>query len=255
MLLALLTLLLSAPTPIQVTADLNKTCAKGNAAACDELGNRYRFGIGTKRSDARAADMFKRSCKGKDPAGCADDALMLGLGFGERANPEAAIARLDKQCKEGLNRACGNMALLALHVNGADGKKAQDMMADSCRKGDLESCTNVSVLSWQSGNRDKALKYGRAACDNGHADGCEQLGILYLASEDRLRAAAAFAAGCELGSVSACTHHAISLLDAGVNAKKAIALLDQSCDLGEQGACDRAREARDHAENAARQKK
>lgn len=255
MLLALLTLLVSAPTPIQVTSDLNKTCSKGNASACDELGNRYRFGIGTKRSDARAADMFKRSCKGKDPAGCADDALMLGLGFGERANPEAAISRLDKQCKEGLNRACGNMALLAMHVPGADPQKAQAMMEDSCRKGDLESCTNVSAISWQAGNSDKAFKYGRAACDNGYAEGCEQLGVLYLATDDRLRAAAAFAAGCELGSVSACTHHAISLLDAGVDAKKAIALLDQSCDLGEQPACDRAREARDHAANAARQKK
>src|SRR6266850_3294051 len=98
-------LLLAAVSP----AALEKSCDAGDAAACDELGIRLRDGIGIRRDEARAADLFRKSCKGKDKGGCADDARALAMGEGQDADAHAALPRLEHLCKAGSGRACGHL--------------------------------------------------------------------------------------------------------------------------------------------------
>ncbi len=98
-------LLLAAATP----ADLEKSCQAGKARACDELGNLFHDGFGVHRDDARAAELFRKACKGKSRDGCADDARASALGEGQTANAKAALPRLEQMCKAGNARACGNL--------------------------------------------------------------------------------------------------------------------------------------------------
>jgi TPR repeat protein len=258
MLFATLMLLAAAPlSPAKVTADLEKACAKGKASACDELGNRYHYGVGVKPSDNRAVDLFKKACRAKDPDGCADAALTLAFGLEQTPDPKTAMAQLDKLCAEGVARACGNLGLLYNEgLRGDDQiEKGEKLMEDACRKGDLASCSNVSAIAYERGDISRFEKYGHAACDNGHADGCAQLGDKYIAAQQPLRAAAAYAAACQLGSVRGCTNQALSMLDAGADHKKALALFDQSCQLGDPQACDAARRVRDDDAATAAKKK
>jgi TPR repeat protein len=248
MLFATLMLLAAAPpSPAKDTADLEKACAKGKASACDELGNRYHYGVGVRPSDNRAVDLFKKACHGKSPEGCADAALTLALGLEQKPDPQTALAQLEKLCAEGVARACGNLGLLYNEKMAGQDKVArgETMMADACRKGDLASCSNVSAIAFERGDTDRFEKYGHAACDNGHADGCAQLGDKYISMQQPVRAASAYAAACQLGSVRGCTDQALSMLDAGADHQKALALLDQSCQLGDPQACDAARRVRD----------
>jgi len=100
---ALALVLLAAATP----QTLEQDCAKGNAAACDELGSRLRDGLGVRRDEGRAAALFRKSCEGKNASGCADDARALALGEGQDADPRAALPRLEQLCKADSARACG----------------------------------------------------------------------------------------------------------------------------------------------------
>jgi TPR repeat protein len=256
--------LLAATTPISSgsdlstasPADLTKACNSGNGAACTEMGNRYRLGLGVIRSDVRASDLFKKACAAKDPDGCADDAAAMGLGLGQKRAPDIAVMRLDKQCKSGLPRACGNLAILYLAgLGGADNKtRAEGMLEDACRKGDLEACSNESTIAWHVGNDQRFEKFGRASCDNGYAEGCANLADVYLAQKDLLHATANYARACQLSSVRACTSQGLLLLQAGADRQHAISLLDQSCKLGDGKACDAIRQANDAAHDAGKKK-
>jgi TPR repeat protein len=234
-------------TPV---AQLQKQCNQGKGDSCDELGVRYRFGIDVKVDLLKAADLFKKACAAKDPEGCADDAFAIGLGEGVEANPGAALPRLKKQCDGGLARACGNLATLYYKELGGpeNSKRAVDMWVDACKKGDLEACADVSERAHQDGENDRFSKFGHAACDYGDAQGCARMAELLGESNETLRAITEFAHACELGSVHGCTAQALLILQVDGDRKKAIGLLDWSCERSDIQACDLSRAAKAKAE-------
>jgi TPR repeat protein len=236
------------PVPAGPTAaQLQRSCNKGKGADCDELGNRWRFGIGMSRSDARAADFFRKACAAKDPDGCADDAFAAGLGLGQKADAAGALARLGKQCKEGVARACGNLATLYSQGLGGpdDVKLAEPMWVDACKKGHLESCSNVSAAAFRDGDFGRFNKFGRAACDYGDPDGCASLAEFHLDLKELLPAAADYARACQLGSTRGCTGQGLLMLEAGTDLKRAASLLEQSCQREDPRACAAAGVAKD----------
>src|SRR3989442_9442583 len=81
--------------------ELERSCGAGKAAACEELGNRLQEGLGVRRDEARAAQLFPKACRAQNADGCADDPRALALGGGQPADPPLAPPRLAKLCKQG----------------------------------------------------------------------------------------------------------------------------------------------------------
>src|SRR3989442_2395244 len=114
--------------------ELERSCGAGKAAACEELGNRLQAGLGVRRDEARAAQLFRKACRAKNADGCADDARALALGEGQPADPRAALPRLENLCHQGRARACANLGdLFCCGLAQRQGSvRAERLLADAC---------------------------------------------------------------------------------------------------------------------------
>jgi TPR repeat protein len=224
--------------------DLEKSCARGNPAACDDLGNRLQDGLGVRRDVARAAELFRKACRGKHEDGCADDARALALGEGQDAKPYAALPRLEMMCKAGRPRACGHLGDLFLRGLGGkdDTARAEPLLTGACDKRYARACANLVPVAYGRGERDRAEKFAQRACDLGDASGCAYLGDLYATSNDTVRAILNFKRACEAGSAHGCAGQGYLLLESGADPKKGRELVERGCNAGDFPACDKLRE-------------
>ncbi len=233
-------LLLAAATP----ADLEKSCDAGKAKACDELGNLFHDGFGVHRDDVRAAQLFRKACKGKNPDGCADDARASALGEGQTANEKAALPRLEQMCKAGSARACGNLGdLFGRHLGAPqDASRVEDLLSHACGKGVARACSNLASIAFHTGAKKRAEDLAQRACELGDPSGCAHLGDLYISTHDALRAGLYYSRACEGGSPYGCAGQGRVLVDSGLDPKRGRELLQKGCDGGDVSACDALRE-------------
>jgi uncharacterized protein len=233
----LLIALLAASTP----AALEKSCKAGKIAACDELGGRYVDGLGVRRDETRAADLFRKACKAGNQDGCADDARALALGEGQPADANAAVKRLDKLCKDGRDRACGHLGEVLLRGLGKpqDAPLAEDLLAKACDKGFGRACSNLASAVYKAAaQRDQAEALSLRGCKLGDPAGCAYVGDLYALSGDALRAAVYLAKACDAGLAHACGGQGLLLVDSGTDPKRGRALLQKACDAGDARSCE-----------------
>src|SRR3954468_11696539 len=177
----LLAFLLPAPPN---PAGLQGACNSGKGAACDELGNRLQDGLGVRRDESRAVELFRKACKRKNQDGCADEARALALGVGQPPDPRSALPRLEKLCKAGRPRACGHLGDLFLRGLGApqDATRAESLLTGACDQHYPRACANLVPVAYRKGDRDKAEQFANRACELGDAGGCAYLGDLYASS-------------------------------------------------------------------------
>jgi len=233
-------LLLAAATP----ADLEKSCNAGKAKACDELGNLFHDGFGVHRDDTRAAQLFRKACKGKNSDGCADDARATALGEGQTANAKTALPRLEQMCTAGSARACGNLGDLFVRHLGSpqDATRVEALLSQACDKGFARACSNLASIAFHTGAKEHAEDLAQRACELGDPSGCAHLGDLYLTTHDSLRAGLYYSRACESGSPRGCAGQGYLLVDSGVDPKRGRELLQKGCDGGDGRACDALRE-------------
>jgi TPR repeat protein len=228
-------LLLAAASP----AELEKSCNAGKPAACDELGNRLQDGVGVRRDEVRAAELFRKACKMKHQDGCADDARALALGEGQEANPRAALPRLEQLCKAGWLRACGHLGDIFSRGIGApqDSTRAEGLLTTSCDKGVARACLTLAVAAFRGGSRGRAEDLALRGCELGDPAGCAYVGALYASTQDMIRAGLYFSRACEAGFARGCAEHGYLLIDSGMDPKRGRELLQRGCDGGEVPAC------------------
>lgn len=233
----LLIALLAATAP---AAALEKSCNAGKIAACDELGARYSDGLGVKRDETRAGELFRKSCKAGNRDGCADDARALALGVGQPADPKAALPRLDKMCKEGQSRACGHLGEVFLRGLGGpqDAPLAEDLLAKACDKGFGRACSNLASAVYKAApQREQAKALSLRGCNLGDPAGCAYLGDLYASSGDTLRGAIYLAKACEAGLAHGCGGQGLILVESNADPKRGRELLQKACDAGDPRSC------------------
>jgi len=233
----LLAILLAAPA----AAELEKSCDAGEAKACAELGSDVRDGLGGVRRDlGRAATLFRKACKGKDPDGCADDARALALGEGQPANTKSALPRLEKMCKAGQARACGHLGDIFYRGRGRpqDGARAEELLDKSCKDGWARACTNLSMVSTREGRGERSEELAERGCDLGDPIGCSYLGDLYANSKDSVRATLFFARACEGGMPHGCAGQGFLLYQSGVDPQRGRDLVRKGCEAGDARACE-----------------
>jgi TPR repeat protein len=233
-------LLLAAVSP----ADLETSCNADGAAACDELGNRVHDGLAVPRNLVRAAELFRKACKGKNQDGCADAARALALGEGQQADPKAALPRLEQMCKSGHARACGHLGDLFSRGLGSpqDSTRADGLLAKACDAGVARACSNLASVLFTGGSREQAEDLAEKGCDLGDPAGCAYLGDLYARSNDTVRASLYFSRACEGGFAHGCAGQGFLLVESGIDPKRGRELLQKGCDGGEAKACKALRE-------------
>jgi TPR repeat protein len=235
MILLLLTLFATAPTP----PEIDKACAAGDARACFALGEHYEYGRNIRRDFRRAADLYRRSCQLKNQDGCAEDALGLALGRGQNADPAPAMRRLDELCKAGVQLGCANLASLYLAGFGKDVDRLRwpELLSTACDKGVLSACRSLAANRATSGDFDGASQLADRACVKGDPESCALLGALFDQSDDVLRAGVAYGQACSAGSSAGCYGQGLLLVKTGGDPKRGKALLQKSCGYGETRAC------------------
>src|SRR5207302_11103 len=141
--------------------ELERSCGAGKAAACEELGNRLQEGLGVRRDEARAAQLFRKACRAKSADGCADDARSLALHACDLGDPSGcsylgdtyarsndtvrAILFFRRACEGGFAHGCAGQGYLLLN-SGADPKKARELLQAGCAGGDENACHAVRDL-------------------------------------------------------------------------------------------------------------
>lgn len=165
---------------------------------------------------------------------------LLVVGAGCHRSFGGAKSGYDQQaCLERALRRNPSSALVA------DGAK---QFGDSCRDGELESCSALGVMHELGLGvpRDmfRALALYRRACDGGNAHACINVGTALAKIEgegrDTVTAAAIFKDACEKGNQEACTRLAgLYLVGDGVSLQPITAsrLLNGACDRGNPTAC------------------
>ena len=158
-------------------------CEKGDAPSCDRLGSLIARGKLGAPDEASILAAYGKSCSRGYANGCAN--LGVRLLYGKSRDNDKALSALQRGCLMGSARSCEIVGELLLYgVNGRpkDPLGALRFFVKGCEGGDFTACTNAGFLYAGGGGsavpRDdsKALEYGRRACYGGNSTACGNAG-------------------------------------------------------------------------------
>ncbi|GAA8862685.1 hypothetical protein HpRN3_06010 [Helicobacter pylori] len=109
-----------------------------------------------------------------------------------------------------------------------------------------EELVLLGMLSYDKQDFSKARKYFERACGLNNGGGCSNLGVLYQngqgVEKDLTKAAQFCSKACDLNNNKGCFNLGALYLEK--DSKKATALFEKACKLGEQLACESLKELR-----------
>jgi hypothetical protein len=173
--------------------------------------------VGDGKASERASEPEKSledSCnegKGRD---CMDLAAKHLKGRGVDKSDALAAKYLDKACEHGEAVGCEMFAKMLRDGRGAaaDPERARKLFAKACDAGAFGACTSLGLEAMES-DKTKGVAFLTKACGGDDALGCMGLGALYLHGNGVPK-----------------------------DLPKARSLLDKSCRLGQESACEKVRE-------------
>ena len=151
-------------------ADLRDECKKGNKEVCKSLSN--------------AIKNLELAC---EKGGAQNAIACAGLGYFYEFDKEftKAVARYEKACELGADRACVYLGLLYQNGQGAaqDRDKANELFRRACEKDVAEGCASLAY-SYGKGlgvypDGKKANELFSKACELGEETACYNLGLSY----------------------------------------------------------------------------
>lgn len=244
---------------------LDAACAGGDAAACNDLGDRLRTGNHVLSDWRRASELFDRACEGGEGEGCVRLARLHVHSRAERrgVTRDSALAEtlFERGCHAGAMIGCtelGDMILAKDSLAAADSTtdeeaamrgapdsrsevavRAAALYRRACDGDEMTACTRLGVLygHGRGVERDpvRAAELHRRSCDGGAQRGCTHLGLAYETGEgvepDPGRAASLYEDACET-EMAGC-HHLAVLYTKGVGVardyERAVELFDDAC--------------------------
>ncbi len=198
-------------------------CGKGDVGSCYHLGIHYLSGKDLPRDDARAADLFEKSCGAGIAQACYARAKqqLRDIQSGKVSPDGAGRAKVrefaDKACDLGDGWACFSAAEWYLSegpqaVLPKDPTRAVAFLRRGCDLGYGPSCSALGkmLVEGKLAAKDVAVAVGvlQRACEGGETEDCVDLGDILRkgqgASKDGVKAIAAYQRGCNLGDMRAC---------------------------------------------------
>jgi len=196
-----------------------KRCQKGDAQSCYNLATMYEKGTGAKVDLIRAAELYRKACKGGIQPACdilespAELTVPPPPTLSMRCQHKDANA-CEELCGQGDKGACTLLGLLYRDGRGVtrDMAKATQLLDKACSEGGATACYDLAVL-YDAGHgveKDpkRAVQLYEKACTGSHAIGCRNLGVSYDLGQgveiDTTRAREFFALACKLGDKTSC---------------------------------------------------
>ncbi|MBF0121496.1 MAG: SEL1-like repeat protein [Desulfobacterales bacterium] len=227
-----------------------KTCDRGEAQACHNLGNMYYHGKGVEQDDLKAIELYKKACDRGEAQACHNLGNMYYQGKGVEQDDLKAIELYKKACDRGEAQACHNLGNMYYQGKGVeqDDLKAIELCIKACDGGEAQACFTLGWL-YHEGERFKqdyfkAIEFYTKACDRREARACHNLGNMYSQGEgvkqDYFKAIEFYTKACDRGEARACSYLG-NMYYQGKGVKqdyfKAIEFYTKACDRGEARAC------------------
>ena len=160
---------------------LQKTCRKGAAESCTQLGRlEYR-----QKDHPKANEWYEKGCELGDPRGCCNMGLAYWLGRGVEKDFPKAGPLLAKGCDADVALCCSSFGMM--HKNGQlstlDGPGLLKVFEKGCAAGDMPSCFEVGFMK-DAGDKvprdlPNALIAYEKTCEAGNQTGCFNAGRVH----------------------------------------------------------------------------
>ncbi|WP_336980213.1 tetratricopeptide repeat protein [Altererythrobacter fulvus] len=215
----------------RATALWDAGCGAKDEEACRMKAGALYFDSGDDTARAEAVALYRAGCERKQGWGCSGYAEALASGVGVSRDADAAFAAGRTGCLEAKGDTVLACAIYARFLGNSDDpeevKRASNLLTRACLAKIAEACNDAGLLAERdppgSGFADweVALSF-RDGCDLDHAAACANLARLYFEGSGLIK----------------------------VNVKRAVALYDKACALGDAPACGQIEEMGSMATNA-----
>jgi TPR repeat protein len=232
---------------------LERSCSLGDARGCNSLGYLYDYGEGGVSEDrARAAELYRRACDGKNGAGCGNLANLYHSGRGAKAgvakDPARAFEYASRGCELKHGQSCYNLGVDYQMGDGVgkDQARAVEFYTIACRENYPEACNNLGFMYFSGlgvgRDLDKAQDLYRQACTSAVGRGCSNWAhLVETAQTDLVRAAILYRLACMLGDAAGCIDvewlPGLRSPSFATRARAVRAELDGGCDKGSAESC------------------
>jgi hypothetical protein len=128
-----------------------RSCTQGTPEACTELGIMMLQGEGIPRDVAGARAAYEQACDGGDMRGCSEAGIMFAQGEGGPADRVRGRQLLEMACGGGHTHACAVLSVV-IHDDAqgsSDLHRAERLARGACQRGDAFACT--VVRQWSAG--------------------------------------------------------------------------------------------------------
>jgi len=195
-----------------------KACELGSSSACGNMGEVYRFGLGTKADPKKAHEHYKRSCDAGSQYGCGGYAHYVATGEGGAKQDLAAAEQLYRAaCEADTLESCAELAKLLEQRGKGTIAEIAKLKLRAFQLAEDQSKTNPEYMYFlgtfhRDGiatmkDEDKALELFGKACDSFDPFGCIAAGKMLVAHADdksRSRAKVYFERACIAGVEDGC---------------------------------------------------
>ena len=119
-----------------------RSCDRGSALGCNNLGTFVLAGRAVAADASRAARLFERACRLRDPSACYNLGVVYQDGNGVARDPVLAAELLQQACALGMAHACTSLGIVFARgsIGPADELRARAMFDRACDRGDGEGC-------------------------------------------------------------------------------------------------------------------
>ena len=183
----------------QTAPQFVRACDLGSASGCDAQADDWEAGV-TGVSDPDAALALRRAtCAGGSAPSCSILAGELMRSDRSAAEQAEGLALLDRQCRAGESRDCGDAARHWIEVEGGFGPRAREYQSLGCRAGDAWVCAEIGKRALRNGIGPEARSAGIAF----YVRACE-LAEYHCDTARAVRDEPVQRAACDLGERAAC---------------------------------------------------
>ena len=217
-----------------------RACGQSYAPACRNLGDLHRRGAGVEKSAAKALELHRKACRGRDGESC------MTVWHAARAPGVAdktRVSLLGEACDGGHAEACRGLSDAVRQGRGLrkDADRAARLAERSCELGSAAGCTDFGLQLDRSGQKKRAQSLYERACQGGDSRGCVQRG-LGLVHKEPIKARALFERACQASDAAGCRNLAKMRSEGKGEAdlREAAKAYEAACKAGDGLACAQA---------------
>jgi len=220
-----------------------EACKAGHNRACMDRGLMARDGLLGETMEI-AAGWVEKACKAGHARGCGVFAAFLAV----RGKIDEANTLASKACKDGSPYACNIAVKILQYRKAPQAdidkfsQRANMLFEKQCTEGVLKACRHIGMSSLYgfSVAHEKARKYLGRACDIDDFHSCAQLGLVHRdgigGDKNESEATRLFDKACTGGEGQGCTYLGQEILKTG-DKEKGLRTIGRGCALGDGRGC------------------